>query len=259
MRTNIYIDGFNLYFGCLKKTQYRWLNVHRLCELLLSEKNQINRIKYFTAPVSGRPEDPQQPVRQQMYYRALKTISGLQIICGQFKTRKAKMPLVNEAFDRSRISNNHILMFRSQGDTPEETDKKNQHLYHSKTDLRYFSIESVFDPVPADRTQSAYVLRTDEKGSDVNLATHLLYDAFKDDFDAAVVISDDSDLYEAIRLSISLGKKVGILNPQQRPPSRKLLSVATFFKQIRPSVLALSQFPPIMNDSTGQFHKPDAW
>ena len=259
LRTNIYIDGFNLYFGCLKGSPYRWLDVHRLCTLLLSKNNQINRIKYFTAPVSGRPEDPQQPMRQQMYYRALKTVPNLEIICGQFKTRKTKMPLVNEDFDKSQKSNNHVLLFRSHNDGTESPDKVSQHLYHSKTDLRHFKVDSVFDPLPKGKTQSAYVLRTDEKGSDVNLATHLLYDAFKDDFEAAVVISDDSDLFESIRLSISIGKIVGVLNPQQRQPSRKLLSVATFFKQIRPGVLGLSQFPAVMTDTTGQFHKPNSW
>jgi hypothetical protein len=37
------------------------------------------------------------------------------------------------------------------------------------------------------------VIKTEEKGSDVNLATYLLLDAFKQDCEAAVVISNDSD------------------------------------------------------------------
>ena len=144
-KTNVYIDGFNLYFGCLKGTSHRWLDVSKLSALLLSDKNQINHIKYFTAPVSGRPDDPQQPVRQQMYYRALRTIPNLQIIFGQFKTRKTKMPLVNENFDASKTASNHVLLFRSRNTGTETGDKVNQHLYYSREE---FEVDRIFSPIP---------------------------------------------------------------------------------------------------------------
>ncbi len=57
IRTNIYVDGFNLYYGALKKTPYRWLNLDALFKLLFP-KNNILETKYFTARVSGRPNDP---------------------------------------------------------------------------------------------------------------------------------------------------------------------------------------------------------
>ena len=50
---NVYIDGFNLYYGAVKGTPYRWLDVRKMCELLLPDL-QVERIKYFTARVSGR-------------------------------------------------------------------------------------------------------------------------------------------------------------------------------------------------------------
>ena len=31
MKTNIYIDGFNLYYGCVKDTPYKWLDLAKLC------------------------------------------------------------------------------------------------------------------------------------------------------------------------------------------------------------------------------------
>ena len=52
-KTRIYIDGFNLYYGAVKDTPYRWLDVRRMCELLLPEYS-IETIKYFTARVSAR-------------------------------------------------------------------------------------------------------------------------------------------------------------------------------------------------------------
>lgn len=63
--TNVYIDGFNLYYGALRKTSYKWLNVRRLCELLLPG-NPVAQIKYYTALVTAQPGDPDQTVRQQL-------------------------------------------------------------------------------------------------------------------------------------------------------------------------------------------------
>ena len=64
----VYVDGFNLYFGAVKGTPYKWLNIHSLCEQLMPH-NQIVGIKYFTAMVSGK-EDPENPIRQNTYLRA---------------------------------------------------------------------------------------------------------------------------------------------------------------------------------------------
>ena len=81
MKTNIYIDGFNLYYGCIKDTPYHWLNLAQMCHLLLP-KDTIQRIKYFTAEVKARPNDPDKPLRQKIYWRALSSIPNLEIIKG---------------------------------------------------------------------------------------------------------------------------------------------------------------------------------
>jgi hypothetical protein len=83
MRTCVYVDGFNLYYGAVKGTPYKWLDIDKMCRLLLP-RHQIIGIKYFTARVSGRPADPGQPTRQQAFLRALATISHLEIIYGHF-------------------------------------------------------------------------------------------------------------------------------------------------------------------------------
>jgi hypothetical protein len=59
--TNVYIDGFNLYYGALKNTPYKWLHLDALCRRLLP-KHRIGRIRYFTAIVSARPNDPSGPI-----------------------------------------------------------------------------------------------------------------------------------------------------------------------------------------------------
>ena len=207
MKTNIYIDGFNLYFGAVKGTPYKWLDLAGMCRLMLP-RNQIHKIKYFTALVNARPNDPDQPVRQQTYLRALKTIPDLSIILGHFLTNECSMLLASS--------------------TPSNP-------------------------------QYARVIKTEEKGSDVNLATHLLNDGYKQDYEVAVVITNDSDLLEPIRIvRHELGLPVGILNPHKRP-SRVLLHHASFIKQIRKGVLAASQFSPTLTDNVGTFRKPSAW
>jgi hypothetical protein len=60
-------------------------------------------------------------------------------------------------------------------------------------------------------------IKTEEKGSDVNLATHLLHDPHMDRFDVAVVISNDSDLLEPIKIARQDLKKEGGLAPSDRP------------------------------------------
>jgi hypothetical protein len=112
---------------------------------------------------------------------------------------------------------------------------------------------------PATGSSYVSVIKTEEKGSDVNLATHLLVDGFQDKYDIAVLITNDSDLLLPIKVVKSeLKKQVGILNPQQNP-SNVLRQEANFFQPIRQGVLRDSQFPPTLMDRSGTFHKPASW
>jgi len=207
MITNVYVDGFNLYYGAVKGTAYKWLNIDHLCRLLLPNRS-INRIKYFTARVSARPNDPGQPMRQEIYLRALRTLPNLEIIFGHFLTTVVSMPLAR---------------------------------------------------CPSSNQKYASVVKTEEKGSDVNLATHLLYDGFKGNFQEAVLITNDSDLLEPIKIiTDELKYRVGILNPHPKP-SRALVRYASFIKQIRKGALSISQFPTQLQDGNGVFHKPPTW
>jgi uncharacterized LabA/DUF88 family protein len=105
------------------------------------------------------------------------------------------------------------------------------------------------------------VVKTEEKGSDVNLASFALLDAFHRDADTAVIVSNDSDLAEPVRmLRHELGLTVGVLNPHPaNKRSRELSGEAQFFKQIRSAALAASQFPSVLEDSVGRFSKPRSW
>ena len=109
------------------------------------------------------------------------------------------------------------------------------------------------------RSRMVDVLRTEEKGTDVNLASYLLLDAFRNDYEQAVVVSNDTDLLTPIKIiQNEFGLSVGVLNPQKKP-SRALKDTANFYRQIRQGTLSASQFPTTLTDATGTFHKPPRW
>lgn len=114
------------------------------------------------------------------------------------------------------------------------------------------------NPIPG-QPHYVQVIKTEEKGSDVNLATQLLHDGYQDLFDIAVLISNDSDLLSPVKiLREHLGKKVGILNPHLKA-SNVLLKNSDFYKPVCEGVLRISQFPRTLSDKHGDFEKPSSW
>jgi uncharacterized LabA/DUF88 family protein len=104
------------------------------------------------------------------------------------------------------------------------------------------------------------VLKVEEKGSDVNLACHLLLDAFQGNFDVAAVLSNDSDLVEPIRIVTQvLGKPVGLLSPVPNP-NPELSRVSSFIRRLSVSDLAASQFAdPLLRTGQADLNKPAIW
>lgn len=205
MKVYVYIDGFNLYYGCLKDSPYKWLNVEKLSKLLFPN-HSIEKIKYFTAPIKIRENDKDhdKPNRQQIYFRALRTLQCLEIIQGTFLSHNIHMKL-------------------------------------------------------ADGKGYAKVIKTEEKGTDVNLASHLINDGHKRLYDMAVVISNDSDLVEPIKIvTKELKLLVVVISPYERN-TIELKNIATFVKQIRKGVLLESQFANTLKDNIGEFTKPQIW
>lgn len=99
----------------------------------------------------------------------------------------------------------------------------------------------------------------EEKGSDVNLAVHMLHDAWSNLYDCAVVVSNDSDLAEAMRLVRSMGKAVGIMCTANQPVV-ELKKHAHFVRPIRPIHLTSSQLPdPLICADGSQIFCPPSW
>jgi uncharacterized LabA/DUF88 family protein len=104
------------------------------------------------------------------------------------------------------------------------------------------------------------VVKSEEKGSDVNLGAHLVRDAFTNAFDVGVVLTNDSDLVEPIRIAtVEANKRVGLLVPVKYP-NQSLINVASFHLHIRPGHLRKSQFPSPLSMPDGSFlAKPATW
>ena len=207
-RVNVYIDGFNFYYGVVRNTPYRWLDFRKLSEGLVRPGNVIHRIRYFTARVNDRAAS----VRQNTYLRALETVRDLSIHEGHFLTHAVTLPLT-------------------------------------------------------DGTGMARVDRTEEKGSDVNLASYLLFDAFDQDFETALVISNDSDLVFPVsdvrrRFDVVVGVAAPVYHAD-RHPSRELVEATDFNVHItkkRRKLLRTSRFPDPVIDAEGRpIRKPAAW
>lgn len=211
MKTNFYIDGFNLYYLALKGTLFKWLDLYALCQAL-APSHQVNRIRYFTSLVKARPGNLQLPIRQAIYLRALETVSILTVHYGQFRDRRISRPLVTPIPNHPRI---------------------------------------------------VEIWNTEEKGTDVNLASHLLMDGVDGGYEQAMVISNDADLALPIEMVRDrLGLPTGIVNPNLDPKAatpKELTDAATFVRRLRPSTLRNCQFPAQLWDSTGTITKPTSW
>ena len=105
----------------------------------------------------------------------------------------------------------------------------------------------------------SYVLVRDseEKGSDVNLATRLLVDGFNGEYEQAVVVSNDADFAGAMRyVRDDLGLRVTLVNPDPRNSSpRELADAATYVKRLWKSHLRRSQLSDTLTDGIGTITK----
>ena len=209
MITNVYIDGFNLYYRALKGTPFRWLDLQKLSKSFFPH-DAIHRVCYFTALLNARPEDPSQPRRQLVYLRALSTLPDFEVFFGTFRSGVKRRPLA--------------------------------------------------EPISG-LPNSVLVRDSEEKGSDVNLATRLLVDGFNGAYEQAVVVSNDADFTGAMQyVRNELGLKVTLVNPDRRRSSPKNLSnAATYIKRLWKSHLRRSQFPDMLEGEVGMIRKPLGW
>ena len=206
MKTVVYIDGFNLYYGALKGTAHKWLNIQNYFTRLLPD-DEIVSIKYFSAPVNGSAGE-----RQQSYYLALDTLSLVTLILGKFKNKTQTCRAVACTFSG---------------------------------DKRYSASE--------------------EKRTDVNIATHIVDDAYQEVGEKIVIVSGDSDLIPPIQMVRDRfpKKKIVVYVPANSPIRGAAVEIRTAAHENRTlpnNLLSRSQFPSsVLDGFGGSILKPPGW
>ncbi len=241
MRVGVYIDGFNLYYGarglCGRGTPgWRWLDLRALATRLIEaspwNSPTLGPVVYCTATISGA-SNPQGQRDQDTYLRALRAANAVDTIeMGRYVTRVATAPLAVTGRRTPQLVTARwpVVIQDATG--------------HDVPDARFM----------------VSVARREEKGSDVNVASHLLLDVLERTVDAALVISNDSDL--AFPITQARDRvPVGLVNPTRGYPAGALNADPTtgvgdhWWHQLTPADLLASQLPT----HVGTVHRPTGW
>ena len=201
MRVGAYIDGLNLFYGgrsiCGRNQPgWRWLDLRPLCESLIAGRQSwsslgavLDRVVYCTAFVAGRPNSNGRQ-HQDRYVDALRSRQSIdQLMVGRFVARVVRSPLALE-----------------------DTMSGKPTVVTSRWPVM------VKDAAGNDAPDAPFMvshLRSEEKRTDVNLASQLLLDVMSQRVDAAIVISNDSDLRFPIQ-ECRLRVPLGIVNPSSK-------------------------------------------
>lgn len=242
MRIGAYVDGFNLYYGGKShrgsRPGWKWLDLRALTTWYSRwAGSQVTRVIYCTARVND-PEDPGQMERQDFYLRALRKSGSVDVI---------------EEGHYVSWANEQVMTIDPVGTRSPSvlTDARGQHFWSKELPVRWNSPGVMF----------ATVRKREEKGSDVNVATHLLTDVLAGAVDGAVVISNDSDLALPIRVA-RRHVPVGVINPQRKKPLAGALKGSPedgvgrhWWRRLDAEALTQCQMP----DEVGGVRKPQSW
>jgi uncharacterized LabA/DUF88 family protein len=245
VRVGAYIDGYNLYYGmrahCGRGTAgWRWLDIRRLLMTLIGERAnwkqagaQLERVVYCTAAISAR-DNPSGQRDQDIYLQALRSVGSVDHIeFGRYVARVRRAPLATPD------SRGRPVLARPAGP------------------LMIKDRAGVDDPAATFMVSTAY---REEKGSDVNVASLLLLDVLDGHVDAAVVVSNDSDL--ALPVSAARDRvPVGLINPGTGYIAGELKGRPTagagshWWRQLTPADCTSHQ----LADPAGGHQRPTGW
>lgn len=204
MRIGVYIDGYNLYYGGRAifgrgAPGWRWLDLRAMFTSVIPDRTTWAgpfelHVVFCTARIKGRG-NASGPHDQDVYLRALTQSRSADVIeLGTYVERTTTSPLA----------------------TP---DRKGRPIL-TQADWPIMVRDGAGQDAPG-ATFMASIARREEKGSDVNVATHLVADVLSRTVDRAVVVSNDSDL----RMPVELARThvpLGVVNPTPRYPAGAL-------------------------------------
>lgn len=233
LRTRVYIDGYNLYYGCLKGTPYKWLDLlvlfeqHILPSILVHKDGQASQqqllplaIKYFTAKILDKAaKAPDSVSSQARYHTALRKLYSerIQLIEGYYSLTESRAKVVDLA-------------------SPNKWPRDCQ-------DIQVWKLE--------------------EKQSDVNLALHAYHDAISGAIDHAVIVTNDTDISPALKMIRDHTPVIiGVVVPtreRQRIPNASLTEQAHWLRShVTAAELAASQLPRVIAGKRPTI-KPESW
>jgi len=179
LSTAVYVDGYNLYYGRLRGTGYKWLDLVALFDRVLRDQDplaHLAQLRYFSAPALARfaRHGGASVAAQQDYHNAL------------LRQHAARV-----------------------------TIRLGRHAFNRGGDL----LPRYLENGGFDRNDRVRVWNLEEKQTDVSLAIAMYRDACSGAFDQLVLCSNDSDAspaLEAIRTDFPR-IVVGVVAPR-RPP-----------------------------------------
>lgn len=244
MRVGVYVDGYNLYYGgrscCQRGTKgWRWLDVRAVAQAVLNRQTawaspHIEKVIYCTARVDAKT-NPSAHADQDVYLKALRAAGSVDYIEYGNYVARTKMALLAQE-DKKRkpviVTSNWPVMVQDNNGKPVK-------------DARFM----------------VQYLHLEEKGSDVNVASHLLLDVLSQHVDAALVISNDSDLAFPIK-EARKRVPVGVVNPRNTGHTAGDLRCAANFgvgnqwsDRLGPADFFGNQLP----DPAGHYTRPTGW
>jgi hypothetical protein len=247
MRVGVYVDGYNLYYGarhvCGRGTPgWRWLDIRALANSLVAAQRgwagaTVHHIVYCTARIDATT-NPSGHLDQDVYIKAIRATGSVDHVeFGNYVSRVRRAPLAIETGTPSRPGRPQVVSSQWPVMVQDASGKPVRNALFMVSHLH-----------------------NEEKGSDVNLASHLLMDVLRGDVDAAVVISNDSDLRLPVHTVRALAP-VGHVNPRQTLFAGDLTGSPTdgagnrWWRKLGRNDYLAHQLP----DPAGGYSKPVGW
>lgn len=244
MLVGVYVDGYHLYYGgrssCGRGSAgWRWLDVRALAESVIRTQGSwanvtVGRVIYCTARVDA-VTNPSAHADQDVYLKALRATGSVDWIEYGNYVARTKTGLVATEDPRT-----HRPVIQTSQWPVMVRDAGGNTMPNAQFMVRYLHLE--------------------EKGSDVNVASHLLLDVLSGSVQAAVVVSNDSDLAFPIR-EARKRVPVGLVNPRNGYTAGDLTGSKTegvgnhWWWKLKNGAYRTHQLP----DPSGGFTRPAGW
>jgi uncharacterized LabA/DUF88 family protein len=227
----VYLDGYNFYYGCLRQTSYKWLDLVTLFKnILYIQDPEINLIKvnYFTSSALARyaRNGAASEKAQTSYHNALKQLykpRRFEIILGSHELKQVELPKATKG--------NNII----------------------------------------DKNITERVWRSVEKKTDIQIAIEMYADVAHNACDIIILCTNDTDLEPALKRirtdfpEMEIGFIAAVPTPKNGTPegrqaNKSLKALANWTRHsIAAAELATAQMPPVINTRKGVVNKPSHW